>query len=122
MTSIDLEKIWLWISDESRAHEKIEDKTISPEDGVAYVERWLTAVSSEQLFRVSRAMAERGEQELAEELHRVRRTVERTRVLAGHANSQIAKLYDRRGEKVSLAWRARCRALGAGHGLWISRP
>ena len=78
MTSIDLEKIWLWISDESRAHEKIEDKTISPEDGVAYVERWLTAVSSEQLFRVLRAMAERGEQELAEELHRVRRTVERT--------------------------------------------
>ena len=75
MTSIDLEKIWLWISDESRAHERIEDKTISPEDGVAYVERWLTAVSSEQLFRVSRAMAERGEQELAEELEQ--RTIER---------------------------------------------
>jgi hypothetical protein len=77
MTSIDLEKIWLWISDESRAHEKIEDKTISPEDGVAYVERWLTAVSSGQLFRVSRAMAERGEQELAEELEQ--RAIERQR-------------------------------------------
>jgi hypothetical protein len=42
MTSIDLEKIWLWIGEESRAHEKIEDKTISPEDGVAYVDKWLT--------------------------------------------------------------------------------
>jgi hypothetical protein len=50
MTSIDLEKIWLWINDESRAHEKIEDKTISPEDGVAYDERWLTAVPSEHYF------------------------------------------------------------------------
>ena len=68
MTSIDLEKIWLWIGEESRAHEKIEDKKISLEDGVAYVDKWLTAVSSEQLFRVSRAMAERGEQRLAEEL------------------------------------------------------
>ena len=68
MTSIDLEKIWLWISDESRAREKIEEETISPEDGVAYVERWLTAVFPEQLFRVSRAMAEGGERELAEEL------------------------------------------------------
>ena len=70
VTSIDLEKIWLWIGDESRAHEEIEDKTISPEDGVAYVEKWLSTVSSEQLFRVSRAMAERGEQALAEELER----------------------------------------------------
>jgi hypothetical protein len=70
VTSIDLEKIWLWIGDESRAHEEIEDKTISPEDGVAYVEKWLSAVSSEQLFRVSRAMAERGEQALAKELER----------------------------------------------------
>ena len=70
MTSIDLEKIWLWIGEESRAHEKIEDKKISLEDGVAYVGKWLTAVSSEQLFRVSRAMAERGEQALAEELER----------------------------------------------------
>ena len=68
MTSIDLEKIWLWIGDESRAHEEIEDKTISLEDGVAYVEKWLSAVSSEQLFRASRAMAERGEQALAKEL------------------------------------------------------
>jgi hypothetical protein len=70
MTSIDLEKIWLWIADESSAHEEIEDKTISPEDGVTYVEKWLSAVSSKQLFRVSRAMAERGEQALAEELER----------------------------------------------------
>jgi hypothetical protein len=70
MTSIDLEKIWLWIGEEIRAHEEIEDKTISLEDGVAYVEKWLSAVSSEQLFRVSRAMAERGEQALAEELER----------------------------------------------------
>jgi hypothetical protein len=67
----------LWISDESRAHEKIEDKTIAPADGVAYVERWLTAVSSAQLFRVSRAMAEGGEQELAEELEQ--RAIERQR-------------------------------------------
>jgi hypothetical protein len=71
MTSIDLEKIWLWIGEESRAHETIEDKTISPEDGVAYVDKWLTAVSSEQLFRVSRAMTERGEQALADELERL---------------------------------------------------
>jgi hypothetical protein len=77
MTSIDLEKIWLWINEESRAHEKIEDKTVSPEDGVAYVEKWLTAVSSEQLFRVSRAMVERGEPALAEELER--RATERQR-------------------------------------------
>ena len=34
--------------------------------------------------------------------HRVRRTVECTRVLAGHANSQTTKLYDRRGQKVLL--------------------
>ena len=68
MTSIDLEKIWLWIGEERRAHEKIEDKTISLDDGVAYVDKWLTAVSYEQLIRVSRAMAERGEQRLAEEL------------------------------------------------------
>ena len=77
MTSIDLEKIWLWIGEESRAHEKIEDKTISLEDGVAYVDKWLTAVSYEQLFRVSRAMAERGEQALAEELKQ--RAIERQR-------------------------------------------
>jgi hypothetical protein len=77
MTSIDLEKIWLWIGDESRAHEQIEDKTISPEDGVAYVDKWLTAVSSEELFRVSGAMAERGEQALAEELEQ--RAIERQR-------------------------------------------
>ena len=77
MTSIDLEKIWLGIGEESRAHEKIEDKTISLEDGVAYVDKWLTAVSSEQLFRVSRAMAERGEQRLAEELDQ--RAIERQR-------------------------------------------
>ena len=77
MTSIDLEKIWLWIGEESRAHEKIEDKKISLEDGVAYVDKWLTAVSSEQLIRVSRAMAERGEQELAEELEQ--RAIERQR-------------------------------------------
>ena len=77
MTSIDLEKIWLWIGEEGRAHEKIEDKTISLEDGVAYVDKWLTAVSSEQLIRVSRAMAERGEQALAEELDQ--RAIERQR-------------------------------------------
>ena len=47
MTSIDLEKIWLGIGEESRAHEKIEDKTISLKDGVAYVAKWLTAISSE---------------------------------------------------------------------------
>jgi hypothetical protein len=47
MTSIDLEKIWLRIDEESRAHEKIEDKTISLKDGVAYVAKWLTAISSE---------------------------------------------------------------------------
>jgi len=72
-----LEKIWLWINEESCAHEKIEDKMISLEDGVAYVDKWLTAVSSEQLIRVSRAMAERGEQALAEELER--RAIERQR-------------------------------------------
>jgi hypothetical protein len=77
MTSIDLEKIWLWIGEESRAHEKIENEKISLEDGVAYVDKWLTAVSSEQLFRVSRAMAERGEQALAEELEQ--RAIQRQR-------------------------------------------
>jgi hypothetical protein len=71
MTSIQLEKIWLWVDDQSRAHEQIEDKTISTEDGVAFVDKWLSAVSSEQLFRVSLAMAECGEQALAEELERL---------------------------------------------------
>jgi hypothetical protein len=80
MTSIDLEKIWLWIDEESRAHETIEDKTISLEDGVAYVDKWLAAVSSAQLFHVSRAMAERGEQALAEELERC--AIERQRGVA----------------------------------------